>query len=55
MREVALSVNSMDDLQARVDDCQATVARNPNIIAVDFVQECDLVTFVNQLNSVGTD
>ncbi|MFW2335364.1 hypothetical protein [Ilumatobacter sp.] len=52
VREAAEAVNEIDELRSRVDQCREARGREPNIIAVDFVEVGDLITFVDELNGV---
>lgn len=48
--EQAAGVNTADALRARVADCEAAQGRRPNLIAVDFYGQGDLLQVVQGLN-----
>jgi hypothetical protein len=47
----AASVNSRDQLRARIEQCRATRGRTPNIVAVNHAEAGDLLAVVDELNS----
>ncbi len=49
----AALVNTREVLSKRVEQCRSERGMTPNIIAVDFYREGDLVEFVAELNSKG--